>query len=477
MKFFPTIAGLLLINVYLCKSSDVVVETKSCKIQGKVYDIKGKKVAKFLGVRYAKANRFERPQPPDACKETLVADKQPPLCPQVDPTHMKKPDKVKDKMGSFNMAEELKKIKTCGSVLSIMKQYFEAPKESEDCLFMNIFAPADIKPDAKLTIVIFFHGGFFQGGGISVPAYDGSAVKCPLPAKQGKEEVAKPSKETIDCLLKKSYDEIQKAQAEVLSSQQSLPFLPTEGTEFFKGENPFDIFAKELPTKRIMFLSDSNEGGLFVTSALYDVYPPLNGEPKQVTLDQLSEKMKGNEKLSQAQMMLPMFFRGCNKDNPAEVRQRIFDLARDSVFVCLDQMFIQKFVKHKKHAAYYMRIDARLSNSPFAKYLQGTQHGDELQCIFGLPETPECEKQYTPEEKEFCHDLRNRVFSFAKHGNPNKEGAKPKWLPNHGTNKHYFHMVLDKKERKDHKGFPKNTCQLIVQYYGMMRSFCKGSKY
>src|SRR5215813_12627894 len=47
--------------------------------------------------------------------------------------------------------------------------------DSEDCLFLNIWAPRDaVGHDKRLPVMVFFHGGFFVFGAGSLPAYDGS---------------------------------------------------------------------------------------------------------------------------------------------------------------------------------------------------------------------------------------------------------------------------------------------------------------
>uniref|UniRef100_A0A3B4AJB0 Carboxylesterase type B domain-containing protein n=1 Tax=Periophthalmus magnuspinnatus TaxID=409849 RepID=A0A3B4AJB0_9GOBI len=50
----------------------------------------------------------------------------------------------------------------------------ETPDISEDCLYLNIYTPANRDSDAKLPVMVWIHGGRFLSGAAS--AYDGSAL-------------------------------------------------------------------------------------------------------------------------------------------------------------------------------------------------------------------------------------------------------------------------------------------------------------
>jgi len=45
-------------------------------------------------------------------------------------------------------------------------------RQSEDCLYLNVWAPAE--PEGDLPVLVWLHFGAFQYGGASVPLYDGS---------------------------------------------------------------------------------------------------------------------------------------------------------------------------------------------------------------------------------------------------------------------------------------------------------------
>uniref|UniRef100_A0A671U4T3 Carboxylesterase type B domain-containing protein n=1 Tax=Sparus aurata TaxID=8175 RepID=A0A671U4T3_SPAAU len=50
----------------------------------------------------------------------------------------------------------------------------EIPEISEDCLYLNIYTPANRAPDAKLPVMVWIHGGGFGVGSASM--FDGSAL-------------------------------------------------------------------------------------------------------------------------------------------------------------------------------------------------------------------------------------------------------------------------------------------------------------
>ena len=50
---------------------------------------------------------------------------------------------------------------------------FEDGGESEDCLFLNVYAPADAKDKSKLPVMFWIHGGGYAGGASSEPRHNG----------------------------------------------------------------------------------------------------------------------------------------------------------------------------------------------------------------------------------------------------------------------------------------------------------------
>ncbi|TRM64243.1 Alpha/Beta hydrolase protein [Schizophyllum amplum] len=113
-------------------------------------------MARFLGIRYAAAPtgnlRWRAPRPPLPEPGILKADTQPKMCAQ----------------GSRGMNP---------SPLDFSVGRQHAPRAptvdwSEDCLFLNVYAPGGLYPGTRLPVLVWIHGGGYMNG--NVAAYDGA---------------------------------------------------------------------------------------------------------------------------------------------------------------------------------------------------------------------------------------------------------------------------------------------------------------
>ncbi|XP_036044886.1 carboxylesterase 1C-like isoform X2 [Onychomys torridus] len=139
-------------------SSPPVVNTVLGKVLGKYVSLEGfpQPVAIFLGVPFAKpplgSLRFAPPQPAEPWSFVKNATSYPPMCSQ-------------DAVG--------------GQVLS---ELFTNRKESiplkfsEDCLYLNIYTPADLTKSNRFPVMVWIHGGGLMIGGAST--YDGLALSA-----------------------------------------------------------------------------------------------------------------------------------------------------------------------------------------------------------------------------------------------------------------------------------------------------------
>ncbi|KAM3608903.1 uncharacterized protein V6R79_006583 [Siganus canaliculatus] len=133
-----------------------VVHTKLGSLRGTYVSVKGKEsgVHAYLGIPFAKppvgpALRLAAPQPVEGWKGVRDATQQPPMC-------------VQNKQFSLDLLDKL------GLTAATL------PDISEDCLYLNIYTPANRADNAKLPVMVWIHGGSFLLGSTSI--YDGSAL-------------------------------------------------------------------------------------------------------------------------------------------------------------------------------------------------------------------------------------------------------------------------------------------------------------
>jgi para-nitrobenzyl esterase len=137
-----TLAALALGFSMTSHADPLKVKTEQGKIQGKT--INNGKVNAFLGLPYAAPPvgdlRWKAPEPPAKWKGTRDATKFGAHCAQ-------------------------------GRVFDDM--IFQDSGPSEDCLYLNIYAPADAKDQSKLPVMFWIHGGGYSGGASSEPRHNG----------------------------------------------------------------------------------------------------------------------------------------------------------------------------------------------------------------------------------------------------------------------------------------------------------------
>lgn len=122
------------------------VATDSGAVAGKVL---GSGVKAWFGIPYAAAPvgdlRWRPPQPVAAWQGVYHADRMAPECIQVLRRHN-------------------------------LNNYFGEEATSEDCLYMNVWAAPDAKPDARLPVVVWIYGGGFTIGSSGMAVYGGENV-------------------------------------------------------------------------------------------------------------------------------------------------------------------------------------------------------------------------------------------------------------------------------------------------------------
>ena len=112
------------------------VQGTDCRLDG---------VIAFKGIRYATAGRWEYPRPVTGWEGVYDATEY---------GHCSYQPR-----SFYNEEENLKKIFYYNEF-----RKGESYTYSEDCLFLNVWTPADATPDSRLPVIVYIHGGGYTGG-------------------------------------------------------------------------------------------------------------------------------------------------------------------------------------------------------------------------------------------------------------------------------------------------------------------------
>ncbi len=120
----------------------VLVITPQGRLQGSFNE--KAQVAYFLGIPYAKAERWKAPQPVLRLEGIFQATQPGPACPQ---------------RGVFTTR--------LGGYI---------PPQSEDCLNLGVWMPLAAPPPEGYPVMVWIHGGSYTGGSWAEPLYDGTSL-------------------------------------------------------------------------------------------------------------------------------------------------------------------------------------------------------------------------------------------------------------------------------------------------------------
>ncbi len=138
------IVGVSALVLSLCVASSTIAETVKTQ-SGKVKGATEEGISSFLGIPYAAPplgdNRWRAPQPVVSWKGTRDA---------------------------LTFGDDCSQIIFPPNILPGVQT-----TPSEDCLYLNVWKPADAKPKDKLAVMVWVHGGGFVNGGGSFPVYSG----------------------------------------------------------------------------------------------------------------------------------------------------------------------------------------------------------------------------------------------------------------------------------------------------------------
>lgn len=123
-------------------------------------------VNKYLGIPFAQSPpiRFSPPENPLPWSSPLNATEFKPAC-------------IQQFMSISTLLRLLPNLTDICSDDEFRKIFNDPPlPESEDCLYLNVFAPKGSVLGADKPVMFWIHGGSFQLGSASVPEYDGSVI-------------------------------------------------------------------------------------------------------------------------------------------------------------------------------------------------------------------------------------------------------------------------------------------------------------
>lgn len=144
----------LLAHVLSAMAQQVVKDTLQGQVRGKQTTVQGVQLDVFLGIPFAKPPlgdlRFQRPQPVENWHDVINATTRSPSCHQA--------------------------IDSSFDRFSGVEMWNANTNRSENCLYLNIWAPSATSFNTKRAVLIWIYGGGFYGGSATLDLYDGSTL-------------------------------------------------------------------------------------------------------------------------------------------------------------------------------------------------------------------------------------------------------------------------------------------------------------
>ncbi|XP_069848430.1 liver carboxylesterase 1-like isoform X3 [Dipodomys merriami] len=415
---------LVLVSLMACTawghpSSPPVVNTLQGKVLGKYISLRGfaQPVAVFLGVPFAKpplgSLRFAPPQPAEPWTFVKNTTSYPPMCAQ---------DPVAGQIVNDHLTNRKEKIPLIFS---------------EDCLYLNIYTPAELTKTSRLPVMVWIHGGGLVVGGAST--YDGLA----LSAHENVVVV------TIQYRLGiwgffSTGDEHSRGNWGHLDQVAALRWVQDNIANFGGNPGSVTIFGESAggesvsvlvlsPLTKNLFHRAISESGVALSPGLFAKNVRSLAESKGFPLSEVqfnqnlatSLLQKSKHMTSLSEKLIPVIIEKYleGTDDPTQTRDRFLDLLADMVFG-VPSVIVSRGHRDAGAPTYMYEFQYRPSFSPDMKPMTVIgDHGDEVYSVFGAPILREGASE---EEINLSKTVMKFWANFARTGNPNGEGL-PHW--------------------------------------------------
>ncbi|XP_028626253.1 carboxylesterase 1D-like [Grammomys surdaster] len=377
-------------------SSPPVVNTVKGKVLGKYVSLEGfaQPVAVFLGVPFAKpplgSLRFAPPQPAEPWSFVKNTTSYPPMCSQ-------------DAVGGQAISDMITNRK------EIIPLQF-----SEDCLYLNIYTPADLTKNSRLPVMVWIHGGGLVVGGAST--YDGLA----LSAHENVVVVTIQYRLGIWGFFSFSWNLFK---LDLLGNpKESYPFLPAVIDGVVLPKAPEEILAeKNFNTVPYIVGINKQEFGWIIPTFMG--YPLAEGKMDQKTANSLLWKSYPTLKISENMIPVASEKYLGGTDDPAKKKDLFQDLIAD-VVIGVPSVMVSRSHRDAGASTYMYEFEYRPSfvSAMRPKEVLG-DHGDEIFSVFG---TPFLKDGASEEETNLSKMVMKFWANFARNGNPNG-GGLPHW--------------------------------------------------
>ncbi|XP_054155663.1 acetylcholinesterase-like [Oppia nitens] len=269
----------------------------------------------------------------------------------------------------------------------------------------------------------------------------------------------------IECLRHANVREMYNI-SEILFQKHLGVFMPIVDNDFF-ADHPQELVNNRsfYSAKEILIGTNAVEGAYFSS------FGPMEKYWRNDTISENFTKQAIDELVNES---VPAIFRSLaaqavnftldgieDQNNSSQLWNRYIQIVGDIIFVCPDQLFIDKFADSRDHHSVYYyrfnRISAYLSHHP--KWVTGAVHSEEIQFVFGVPLI--ATDLYTREERQLSRHMMTLWTNFAKTGNPMPDNPN-QWIAYTPQQQRY--MIFDTNNSYLTNGFPGYKCN---DYYEM----------